>query len=230
MVELSNWVPEDYIKLSIPLTEKIESNHWILHYYSGFNPALASIICDKYINPISSFYNIVNPVNIYLYVIDYAHNYSSELNRKNCNNGYMQRVGNDVTSANYSIVIFRKLFWPKVLLHEIFHILWQVETIPHCISIPKYDEALVEYYAVNIAQRNGYINEPEYKYWLKQSQNTIINNVMPTRNGPFSSMGLTGGSYDKFMNEFKKRCLETQKTHVYEYLFMSQDLQSMANS
>ena len=223
-----DWVPEEYLSLAVPLSEKIETQYWVLHYYEGFDTSIAIRICNNYINKIAEECGLCNPVNVYLYLVDYPHDYSSDLTRKKCNNGYLQRVGQNVCTANYSIVIFRKLFWPKVLLHEILHILWQVNLFPNCTSTPKYDEALVEFHAVNISKRNNYINLDEYQYWLKHSQQAVVNNVMQRKINFLNINNLTlGGRSENFMEDFKKKCLSKQQTYVYEYLFMSTNMEEI---
>lgn len=196
------WPP---IEIAIPLDESEEHDGYVLHYYSGFNTRVAQSICDKFLTPLVEKYAL-DPVHVHLFLVDIKHDYTGELVPANCNNGYTVRFGN----SNYKIVIFRNLFWPKVLLHEIFHILWFSGDLGMVNCKPKYDESIVEFYAVHYAVVNNYINEAEYKYYLNNTRNTLKENIIKR----FSGQEIRGG-----WAGVAKELLGIQKTHVAEYIF-----------
>lgn len=192
---LKDWLPENILPLAVPLTEKYTTSKYVLHYYEGFDPNVAIRVCDETLEEMI----ILTPINIYLYIIDYPHDHS-RLDRIGSNNGYTQKVGNQ-----FSIVIFRKIFWPKVLLHELLHVLWFLNNLPIPDGSPKWDEAIIEAHAVRIAIKKNYINEAEYRYYLNQSRNTI--------------MQVCGGDLSVLTT--------SQKTPVYEYMFLSQNINNL---
>lgn len=191
MITLKGWVPFPLIPREC-LDETIDNDNYCIHYNdTHYKQALtAQSICDKYLSPISDKHQI-DKTNIYLYLIDYPHNYDKTLDRENCNNGYTLAY-----PKKFYIVIFRRLFWPKVLIHEILHILWISSSIPIPRSIPKYDESFIEKIAVTNACKEGYIDFDKYKEYLDESRNKLIE--------------IYGGS---------KNIMNHQKTPVYEYLF-----------
>lgn len=191
-MSLQGWVDNDVLKFAVPLSETYKSENYILHYYEGFDIAVAISICDEILNEVL----MTEPIHIYLYIIDYPHDHS-RLDRIGSNNGYMQRIGN-----SYSIVIYRKLFWPKVLIHELMHVLWMLNTLPITRECPRWDEAIIEAYAVRMAIQRHYINESEYKYYLAKSKDTILS--------------VCGGDIDKLK--------KMQKTSVYEYIILSDQI------
>ena len=195
---LVDWMPNNMLPSAVPLTEKYECDKYILHYYDGFNPDLAMRVCDETLQNVILLW----PINIYLYIIDYPHDHTT-LDRKGSNNGYTQRVGD-----RYSIVIFRKLFWPKVLLHELLHVLWFQNNLPMIDCSLKWDEAIIEAYAVRSAVAKNYINGTEYFYYLKQSQNTILQ--------------VCGGDISVLRSQ--------QKTPLFEYIFLSDKINNLLQS
>lgn len=199
MNALKSWVPENVMQFAVPLTEVYNdpNGKYNIHHYKGFDPSLPSLICDDILG--GSEVILDEPVDIFLYLIDYPHEYQ-RLDRIGSNNGYTQVSGN-----YYSIVIFRKLFWPKVLVHELLHVLWFLNKLPIAREFPRWDEAIIEAHAVRISIMKGYINESEYKYYLNRSKSEIINCV--------------GGD----INQLKKK----QKTHLYEYLFLSSQIREL---
>jgi uncharacterized membrane protein len=186
------------MKAFVPLTEKHESDNYTLHYYNGFDPSMAISICEDMLRDV----NVIDPINIYLYIVDYPHDFK-RFDRIGYNNGYMQKSG-----SCYSIVILRKLFWPKVLIHEILHILWYMNNLPICNETPRWDESIIESHAVKLAISKGYINETEYNYYIRQCKKEISN--------------ILGGDISKLM--------KTQKTHVYEYIYLSNALTKLQNN
>ncbi len=193
---LADWLPKNVLPMMVPLTEKLETLNYTIHYYKGFEPSLAQTICDEVIGDLQ----LINPIDIYLYIIDYPHEYT-RLDREGCNNGFTQKVGDC-----YSIVVFRKLFWPKVLIHELFHVLWFVNHLPITRDFPRWDEAIIEAEAVRLAIRKGYINESEYRYFLSQTKNAISN--------------ICGGD---IMESLRAK----QQTAVYEYIYLSDALNNL---
>jgi len=206
--QLKQWIPNNIIVSAIPLNDKVINDKYIIHHYEGFDTTRAETICDEMLEDI----NLINPVNIYLYLFEYPHHYEN-LDRLGSNNGYMQKNG-----EYYSIVIFRHLFWPKVLVHELLHIFWFTKNIPIERCSPRWDEAIIEAYAVEICMRKGYINTAEYRYYLKQSQDIVSNKLQcPPENLPGK---LSGGKLDQL-------CLANQSTNVLEYLFISERIRNM---
>lgn len=172
-------LPLDFVKMAVPLNECDDEEEYQLHYYKGFNPSMAHSICKKYLTPIVHKYGIPS-VDIYLYIIDHEHRYHEELNWNNCNNGYTMFSGQSIFFV--SIVVFRYLFWPKTLLHEIFHVLWRCGNLPNCHGLsPKYDESIVEFYAVEQAIDNGYIKQDEYNYYKESARRKILENVFKSK-------------------------------------------------
>lgn len=193
---LRGWVPSDVMHTAVPLTEEYKGKNYKLHFYEGFDPSIAISICEDLLMDVI----LADPVDIYLYIIDYPHDHS-RLDRQGSNNGYTQIVG-----QHYSIVIFRKLFWPKVLIHELLHVLWFLNQMPIVRDFPRWDEAIIEAHAVRIAIQKNYINEKEYMYYLRQSKKVITDCV--------------GGD---IMTGLKNK----QETHVYEYIFLSEAINGL---
>ena len=201
MSSMSNWMPKEAMSMMVPLTEKYVHDNFILHYYTGFDINMALNICiDMTENMV-----LTDPINIYLYIVDYPHDFTN-LDRKGSNNGFTQRVG-----TNYSIVVFRKLFWAKVLIHELLHVAWMLNNLPISREFPKWDEAIIESHAVRLAIQKGYINEAQYKYYLNQSKSRVVE--------------LCGG-YSNLHDTLKYK----QKTALYEYLFLSDGLSKIFKS
>lgn len=192
---LAGWVPPELIHTAVPLTEKYIGNNYNLHYYQGFEPSLAISVCEDLLRDAS----LVDSVDVYLYIIDYPHDHS-RLDRQGSNNGYTQIVGN-----HYSVVIFRRLFWPKVLIHELLHVLWFLNQLPIVRDFPRWDEAIIEAHAVRIAIQKNYINEKEYSYYLRHSKKTITECL--------------GGDIQLLKDK--------QETHVYEYIFLSDAINNL---
>jgi hypothetical protein len=191
MISLSGWVPSALIPNEC-LDTKIDNENYCIHYNSSHEKQAwnAQTICDKYLVPIINNHNL-DKVHIYLYLINYLHNYDKPLTRENCNNGYTVSYPN-----KFYIVVFRRLFWQKVLIHEILHVLWISSSIPIPRSSPKYDESFIEKIAVRNASRDGYLDIDHYTRYLEESKNTLLN--------------IYGGTNEIISN---------QKTPVYEYLF-----------
>lgn len=193
---LPGWVPPDALRLAVPLTEKYEGNNYVIHHYDGFEIGTAVSICEELLQSVT----MPNPIHIYLYLIDYPHDHS-RLDRMGSNNGYTQRTG-----QLYSIVIFRKLFWPKVLIHELLHVLWMVNQYPIPCETLRWDEALIEAQAVRLAIARHYINESEYKYYIQQTKDTL--------------MRVCGGT---------KQLRRNQRTPLYEYIYLSENVNKLLN-
>ena len=196
-MDLRGWIPPDLIHTAVPLTEKYNGSNYRLHYYEGFNPSTAISICEDLLRDVI----LADSVDIYLYIIDYPHDHS-RLDKQGSNNGYTQIVGH-----HYSIVIFRKLFWPKVLIHELLHVLWIQNQMPIVRDFPRWDEAIIEAQAVRLAIQKNYINEKEYMYYLRQSKQIITECV----GGDISSLK------------------DKQETHVFEYIFLSDAINKLLN-
>ena len=103
-------------------------------------------------------------------MFDYPHNLES-LDKIGVNNGYMQVTGN-----KYSIVIYRHMFWPKVLVHELLHVLWRCNSYPIPLqnTSPRWDEAIIEAHAVTYAMKNNYISSDGYNYYLKLNKKVSL--------------------------------------------------------
>lgn len=191
MISLAGWVPPALIPREC-LDTKIDQPTYCIHYNEGHEKQAwsAQTICDKYLVPIIEKYQI-DKVQIYLYLINYPHRYDQPLTRENCNNGFTVAYPN-----KFYIVVFRRMFWQKVLIHEILHVLWITSSIPIPRSTPKYDESIIERLAVRNASRDGYLDIDHYVRYLQESRSTLLN--------------LYGGT---------KQIIQNQKTPVYEYLF-----------
>jgi len=233
MSQLQGWIPDEKLCLAIPLDVIERFDNYIIHHYSGFKALhIVTSICDKILDNL----NLVNPINIYLYLFDYPHNYET-LDRKGGNNGYLQSV-----NEHYSIVIFRHKFWPKVLIHELLHVIWLQNKLPICPLAPRWDEAVIEAYAVQIAIMDKYISEAEYKHYLMISQSSVLNRFNCNDTEKEEIMGLKGlktikaGKLDSVSlvnqkaNSFDQRCLKAQKTNILEYLFLSQRINELVFS
>ena len=192
------------IEVSVPLNDIDEHENYTLHFYEGFKGInLARKICDKFLDNLVVKYGLEH-VHIYLYLIDFDHNFCGDLVKANCNNGYTVRF----SEQRYSIVIFRHKFWPKVLLHEIFHVLWFCGGLDPITAVPKYDESIVEFYAVHYAITNNYINEAEYTYYLGNARRDLVLNTQ-------NRFKLCGGS----TQEVVEHLLSFQQTPVAEYIY-----------
>jgi hypothetical protein len=199
---IDNWVSDTVRNLAVPLSEVCERDKYILHYYKGFDCSLAVTICEDMFSSLT----LSNKVDIYLYIIDYPH----EHKRMDCigsNNGYMKMVG-----SYYSIVIFRKLFWPKTLIHEILHISWIQNGIPRNVGRPAWDEAIIEAQAVRLSICKNYIDVNEYRCYINNSKNTIVNNIT----------NVSGGRLQSFITQ--------QKTNLLEYIFLSDEINNVINN
>lgn len=192
MAKLVGWVP-DYLIPRECLDSEIETEEYMIHYNNedSAQAMIARTIAEKYLVPISQKYSLPQ-VHIYLYLINYYHDYEKALTRENCNNGYTVSYGN----KSFYIVVFRRLFWPKVLIHEILHVLWISTSLPIIEVIPKFDESIIEKLAVMNAVKGGFIDGDHYTHFLEKSRETV--------------MRVHGG---------KPEILNSQKSSVYEYLF-----------
>lgn len=199
---LNGWMSEDIMRIAVPLNEKYTSDNYIIHHYSGMDISIAITICEEMLSSL----NISEAVNIYLYIVDYPHEHT-RLDRIGSNNGYTQLVGDC-----FSVVIFRKRFWPKVLIHELLHVVWLSNNIRSSNIYPRWDEAIIEANAVKIAISKGYINGAEYDYYIKMSKREIEN-----------SLQIMGGNV---MDVLKRK----QKTHLYEYLYLSEEIRLLLNA
>ena len=202
-LHLGGWVPEHIMSIAVPLNKVHDGVKWKLHYREGFDSTMACKICDKFLTKICVEYNLPI-VNLYLYCMNYDHDFTSDLNRVNCNNGYTLYL-----EDYFNIVIFREKLWPKVLIHEILHILWIASKKMRSYKDikPKRDETIIEEWALYFSITYGYIDYNSYLVYRNKSRNDIIQNV-------------TGGNKNI---DFVTACLHKQKTHVYEYLFLTQD-------
>lgn len=213
---LDNWVTDTVKMCAIPLTETHIDEKFIIHYYLGFDITIATAICIEMFQSIE----LRHPVHIYLYIIDYPHDHST-MNRIGSNNGYMQKCG-----EYYSIVVYRKLFWPKVLIHEILHVLWISNCIPMNSNYPKWDEAIIEAEAVRQSIQKGYINASEYRYYLDQSKRVIAKTIC----GGGNKNNTNDNNHIDIKIDNKTvvdECLSKQKTALLEYIFLSDTINDL---
>lgn len=198
--QLQGWIPEEILCIALPLDKKFQSSSYEINYREGTDIGMVSKICETYLKPTCMKYGLPR-VPIYMYCMNYSHNFTGELDRVNCNNGYTQKIGN-----HYSIVIFRRFLWPKVLIHEILHILWMSAGFPSYQGIqPKQDEIEIEGWALCLSINEGYISQEQYLHYRRSACKAIVHNVM-------------GGAIN---GDFAKECLKKQKTPIYEYFFLT---------
>jgi len=232
---MESYIPADIFRFAVPLTETEGDDEYTLHFYRGFMPALASTICTKYLAPLVRRYSL-EPIHVYLYLVDCKHDYDNELTQANCNNGFTMFVG-ELPNLNISIVVYRYMFWPKVLIHEILHVLWRAAGLPIIPNVsPKYDESIVEHYAVQIASSNKYISSQEYAYYLATSRQKVIENVckqqlpqtrIPSKPRTHITAGNAGEVATDYTDEQINHVMECQKTWIAEYLFLIDKVRKM---